>query len=226
MRRAKGRAAPGMLGSSMSCAASRKKCNGGDGVPPGQNPVPVSMSASRPIGSRCSSRTSPMSRPESIRCRPIATSSVLDLAQPLAAVLQGTFPTSPSAASATARMRCCQHGKHSRAPPGLLSAELPFPVGRLADRGTPPTVTTRRSRCCSRAPPMRCGGRLCCRWRKVFAGRDQRKLRLVDMGCGTGRFLDFVKQASAAIAGARARSLGRLHRACAAASEALGASPI
>jgi ubiquinone/menaquinone biosynthesis C-methylase UbiE len=30
---------------------------------------------------------------------------------------------------------------------------------------------------------------------EVFAGRDQRKLRLVDIGCGTGRFLDFVKQA-------------------------------
>jgi len=29
----------------------------------------------------------------------------------------------------------------------------------------------------------------------VFAGRDQRRLRLVDVGCGTGRFLDFVKQA-------------------------------
>ena len=29
----------------------------------------------------------------------------------------------------------------------------------------------------------------------MFAGRDQRKLRLIDIGCGTGRFLDFVKQA-------------------------------
>ena len=29
---------------------------------------------------------------------------------------------------------------------------------------------------------------------QAFAGRDQRKLRLVDIGCGTGRFLDFVKQ--------------------------------
>jgi ubiquinone/menaquinone biosynthesis C-methylase UbiE len=29
----------------------------------------------------------------------------------------------------------------------------------------------------------------------VFRGRDQRKLRLLDLGCGTGRFLDFVKQA-------------------------------
>jgi ubiquinone/menaquinone biosynthesis C-methylase UbiE len=29
---------------------------------------------------------------------------------------------------------------------------------------------------------------------EVFAGRDQRKLRLIDIGCGTGRFLDFVKQ--------------------------------
>lgn len=29
---------------------------------------------------------------------------------------------------------------------------------------------------------------------QVFAGRDQRKLRLVDIGSGTGRFLDFVKQ--------------------------------
>jgi len=30
---------------------------------------------------------------------------------------------------------------------------------------------------------------------EVFRGRDQRKLRLIDIGCGTGRFLDFVKQA-------------------------------
>jgi ubiquinone/menaquinone biosynthesis C-methylase UbiE len=30
---------------------------------------------------------------------------------------------------------------------------------------------------------------------EAFKGRDQRKLRLIDLGCGTGRFLDFVKQA-------------------------------
>jgi ubiquinone/menaquinone biosynthesis C-methylase UbiE len=29
---------------------------------------------------------------------------------------------------------------------------------------------------------------------EVFAGRDQRRLCLVDVGCGTGRFLDFLKQ--------------------------------
>ena len=30
---------------------------------------------------------------------------------------------------------------------------------------------------------------------EAFAGRDQRKLSLLDIGCGTGRFLDFLKQA-------------------------------
>lgn len=30
---------------------------------------------------------------------------------------------------------------------------------------------------------------------EAFAGRDQRRLRLVDIGCGTARFLDFVRQA-------------------------------
>jgi ubiquinone/menaquinone biosynthesis C-methylase UbiE len=31
--------------------------------------------------------------------------------------------------------------------------------------------------------------------REVFAGRDQRRLKLLDIGCGTGRFLDSLKQA-------------------------------
>ncbi len=30
--------------------------------------------------------------------------------------------------------------------------------------------------------------------REVFAGRDQRKLRLLDIGCGTGRIIGSVKQ--------------------------------
>ena len=30
---------------------------------------------------------------------------------------------------------------------------------------------------------------------EIFKGRDQRKLRMLDIACGTGRFIDFVKQA-------------------------------
>jgi len=29
---------------------------------------------------------------------------------------------------------------------------------------------------------------------EVFAGRDQRKLKVIDIGCGTGRFIDAIKQ--------------------------------
>jgi ubiquinone/menaquinone biosynthesis C-methylase UbiE len=39
------------------------------------------------------------------------------------------------------------------------------------------------------------GGRPCPQLREAFAGRDQRKLRLLDIGCGTGRFFNFLKQA-------------------------------
>jgi SAM-dependent methyltransferase len=30
---------------------------------------------------------------------------------------------------------------------------------------------------------------------EIFAGRDQRRLKLLNVSCGTGRFLDFAKQA-------------------------------
>ena len=58
---------------------------------------------------------------------------------------------------------------------------------------------------------------------EVIAGRDQRRLRLIDIGCGTGRFLDFVKQSwprlpclgidlSEAYLGEAKRHLGRWRR--------------
>jgi SAM-dependent methyltransferase len=49
---------------------------------------------------------------------------------------------------------------------------------------------------CSSTELMRRAGRRCLpQLHEVFAGRDQRNLRLLDIGCGTGRFLDFLKQA-------------------------------
>ena len=36
---------------------------------------------------------------------------------------------------------------------------------------------------------------------EIFAGRDQRRLKLLDVGCGTGRFLDFIQAGLAAPAG-------------------------
>jgi len=58
---------------------------------------------------------------------------------------------------------------------------------------------------------------------EAFAGRDQRKLRLLDIGCGTGRFLDFVKQTLAAPSDHRIGHVGSLPQAFTASFEALDA---
>ena len=61
--------------------------------------------------------------------------------------------------------------------------------------------------------------------REVFAGRDQRKLKLLDIGCGTGRFLYSVKQGVAAAPDARFGYVGSLYPACQTPVKALGADP-
>ena len=102
-------------------------------------------------------------------------------------------PRSPSAASATGRTRCCNEKTRGRRPDYYLQ-NFHFQSGgwlteESADRyDTQVEVLFKGTANAMRRqalPPLA----------EAFAGRDQRKLRLIDIGCGTGRFLDFVKQA-------------------------------
>ena len=78
--------------------------------------------------------------------------------------------------------------------PGYYLQEFPLPVGRLADRGigklydTQVEVLFKGTANATRRQAL-------VPLHEVFAGRDQRQLKLIDVGCGTGRFLDFCKQA-------------------------------
>jgi SAM-dependent methyltransferase len=60
---------------------------------------------------------------------------------------------------------------------------------------------------------------------EAFAGRDQRKLRLLDIGCGTGRFLDFVKQTWPRPSDHRIGHVGSLPQACTTSFESAGRGP-
>ncbi len=120
--------------------------------------------------------------------------SLADAARPLAAVLFADLPRSRRrAANATRRARCDERGD-PRAAPGYYLQNFHFQSGgwlteesaerydtqvEVLFKGTANAMRRRA------LPPLA----------EVFAGRDQRKLRLIDIGCGTGRFLDFVKQA-------------------------------
>ena len=59
--------------------------------------------------------------------------------------------------------------------------------------------TTCRSRRCSTAPPPPCGGPPYPPIAEFLAGRDQRGIELLDVACGTGRFLRQVRLAFPAI---------------------------
>ena len=71
------------------------------------------------------------------------------------------------------------------------STSRPAAISRRTRRGS----TTCRSRRCSWAPPGRCGARRCGRSPSSCAGRDQRHVTLLDVACGTGRFLRQVRLA-------------------------------
>ena len=112
-------------------------------------------------------------------------------AQPFAIVFPTSLPSSAGARSAGIA-RCA--ARTARQAAGLLSAEFSLSDRRLDDEGSAQRYDTQvevlfkgTANAIRRQalPPLH----------EIFAGRDQRRLQLLDIGCGTGRFLDFVKQA-------------------------------
>ena len=119
------------------------------------------------------------------------------MSDPLSRVTTRFFDDLPRNPSAS-RKRLEQRGPNqgdAREAASLLFAEFPFPDRRLDDRRFQRADMTRRLRCSSNGTANATRRQALPQLHEVFAGRDQRKLSFLDIGCGTGRFLNSLKQA-------------------------------